>query len=781
MTKLKAQLKARLDSEAVDERSYTSYLLTWWWLVLLNLMLIKLPMVVAGQGVNFYHIALDTKVDHQAFVQAGLTTLLMYPLTMAFVLAGLVLNLYDVANNKRHTVIMIDILVVIGLLNVVNEYSVWYTLPNFLLVVGLVITDRWQFSRRLGLKLRDWWQNRWPWKTKLNRWWPVTMYAAGLLVLNWALFGNNLQFGAKQIVTDLMPVLNVLALLAAYAVFKGITGRYWGTILWLTLGYDFFYLFSIMMRIERQDAIVPGDLSMLKAISSLSKMVSPLILVAIIITGLGVTWLGMILRNVYPVSHGCWQTRSLMVLAGLVFYLTPFYWNHYNSWANKVFVQHEPGGMFYNQAYGAQLNGPWWQFLNNVDIQVMNQPRGYSNATMMKVAKEAQRDAREINRSRHQELNQFTVIDNLSESFADPKRVPGVTYQGEAIPFIKQLKKSDPSSGLMMSSGYGGGTANMEYMTLTSLPLSGFAKTMAMPFTQLVPFNGNHQESVARRWSTSSTIHPFVNAFYDRSVDYPKLGIQTFYNLSDDKHPIKHQHQIENDQYMSDQTAYMNVFDQLHRVNGPQFINLVTMQNHMPYDNKYQNTDQWQANVGEATTDSNLLEQYLTGIHFTDRVVRQFKQRLDTVNRPIAWVFYGDHLPGFYTNNMGRDGVKMHQTDYFIYLNPAARAKVGSNVDVIKAPVTDPTNFTALLLSNLNAKVTPFEAVQTQVLTQLPAKSLNTQGQPGGQWFNRQTGKVVKYKQLSKSQKRLWHEYRLIQYDQTAGQQYLEHTHFYRR
>ena len=48
----------------------------------------------------------------------------------------------------------------------------------------------------------------------------------------------------------------------------------------------------------------------------------------------------------------------------------------------------------------------------------------------------------------------------------------------------------------MISSGLGGGTANMEYMTLTGLPVSNFSPTIATPYTQVVP-NSNQTLTMA--------------------------------------------------------------------------------------------------------------------------------------------------------------------------------------------------------------------------------------------------------------------------------------------
>ena len=54
----------------------------------------------------------------------------------------------------------------------------------------------------------------------------------------------------------------------------------------------------------------------------------------------------------------------------------------------------------------------------------------------------------------------------------------------------------------MISAGYGGGTANMEYMSLTGLDLSNFSPTLPTPYTQLVThrkYNPNIAQSFQKQ------------------------------------------------------------------------------------------------------------------------------------------------------------------------------------------------------------------------------------------------------------------------------------------
>ncbi len=57
------------------------------------------------------------------------------------------------------------------------------------------------------------------------------------------------------------------------------------------------------------------------------------------------------------------------------------------------------------------------------------------------------------------------------------------------MPNIRKIKENT-TSGYMLSSGYGGGTANLEYMGLTGMSMANFDSSLSSPYQQLVP--GQH-------------------------------------------------------------------------------------------------------------------------------------------------------------------------------------------------------------------------------------------------------------------------------------------------
>lgn len=373
------------------------------------------------------------------------------------------------------------------------------------------------------------------------------------------------------------------------------------------------------------------------------------------------------------------------------------------------------------------------------------------------------------------DIKKTTVIFNLSESFSDPARVPNLTLSGDPIPNVRAIKK-ETTSGLMMSYGYGGGTANMEWETLTGMSLGDLDTTLSTPYTQLVSGQKNSAD-VSKWFNYSSAIHPFNGSEYNRVGVYKKFGFNKFiYDGS--KYPIKHRKTLGNSSYQSDQTAYANLDDQLNAHKGGQFINLITMQNHMPYSPNLYSEHDFKASGSAFTTNTlrESFESYAQGIHYTDDAVAAFKKKIDAMNKPIIWVFYGDHLGALYSGDTAaKYSVALHQTDYFVYANKYAREH-GAKTKLSNTEQVGSNDFIALAFAQANAKVDPFVALLTKAQQDMPTiwtRSDNKQGDPSyGMSFVTKAGKKIGYSDLTKKQKAMLHDYQLLQYDINAGEQY---------
>lgn len=124
---------------------------------------------------------------------------------------------------------------------------------------------------------------------------------------------------------------------------------------------------------------------------------------------------------------------------------------------------------------------------------------------------------------------------------------------------------------------------------------------------------------------------------------------------------------------------------------------------------------------------------------------------------------------------MKKDGLVLHETDYFIYSNKAAIKKGAKQLKEHTRYVA-PNDFIAMVLKQMNSKVTPYQALLTKVWQELPTFSVDSTGTTNKPQFINQEGKKVKYSSFTAKQKKLWHDYLLVQYDLTAGKNFVKNT-----
>lgn len=445
----------------------------------------------------------------------------------------------------------------------------------------------------------------------------------------------------------------------------------------------------------------------------------------------------------------------------------------------------------WNAIGDAQANNPATTFLSLSKVKAMDKPDNYSQKTMQSLAKKYAQEAQAINHTRSGELTDNTVIMILSETFSDPTRVPGVSFSLDPIPNIRNIKNTT-TSGLMLSPGYGGGTANIEYQALTGLNLANFNDSLIVPYQQLVP-NQNDPYSFNQIWmkkygkNASTAVHPFQQSMYLRNINYRKFGFSYLYTL-DSKIPLKHTSCIDRSPYVSDSEAYQSILDLLDRQQdskSSQFLQLVTMQNHMPYGDYYDNNEFSDANISEDLSDGERwnINTYTKGINWTDQETADFLNQLDQMDKPITVIFYGDHLPGIYdTADMNKNNkTVLHETDYFIW-STSASSSHGTKVNPTTTAYTSSNYFMPLAAEHMNAKVSPYLAMLTELQQEVPAMS-RVIGTNGGIGQGKATyldhdGNDIKVTALSAKAKELLKDYKLVQYDQTVGKNYLKDLDF---
>lgn len=449
--------------------------------------------------------------------------------------------------------------------------------------------------------------------------------------------------------------------------------------------------------------------------------------------------------------------------------------------------------IIWNVGDDARANGAATTFLSLTRVKAMEEEPDYDEAMMQKINDRYAKQAEAINAERNATLTDTTVINVLSETFSDPNRVPGVHFNVDPIPNVHALGETT-TSGLMLSPGYGGGTANIEFQQMTGLSMANFNGSLLSPYQQLLPtrpevFAFNQMWNKACGSDACSVgFHPFLQRFYLRNANYRKFGFSHLYTLDSDpkiKYAGTYQGKSGKSDTVTDEQAYRNVIDEVKanaEANKPaQFIELVTMQNHAPYPGIYGDENEFFAANESSVPDGEkgVIANYAKGLQRTDEATQQFLDELDAIDKPITVIFYGDHLPGIYSTavNDPKNSLALHETDYFIWSNKAS-ATHGTKLPASDAAYSSSNYFMAQTAQQLNARVSPYLALLTELHKEIPALSRAVTN--GGTWsadasvtYLDAEGRQMDPKQFSKKAKQLLADYKMVQYDMMMGKNYL--------
>ena len=532
-------------------------------------------------------------------------------------------------------------------------------------------------------------------------------------------------------------VLNVILVALLYLMLLMLFNRFWtASIVILAVGIIVAAIEHFKVEI-RYEAILPADLGFLGSNTGNMLTFIPAGAHVTILVALGafavLLALILVLRHfdgrkgrmirTDNLSLNLTSRLILLLLPILVFALYCIHVSTTDSLANKFSRALGDTPSMWDSVYDAQRNGPLVAFTRQLNPKIMDKPSNYSEETMKKVAARYQKEAETINASRTNNLTDSTVVYVLSESFSDPSRVPGLKTNKDSMPNIRKIK-AGTTSGLMLSSGYGGGTANLEYMGLSGLSMANFESSLSSPYQQLVP-SQHWTPTINQLWGApvnSLGYHSYESSMYSRATNYKKFGFSHFYTLTGPD-VIKYQDKIDESPYVSDKSSYDSALEGIKSGKTNKFIQIITMQNHMPYHEWYENNDY----TAESTTGTPLgddeqqsIETYQKGVEITDQATQEFLNELDALDKPVTVVFYGDHLPGIYSSASEDDNnsLALHLTDYFIWSNKASSSQGNKASD---AAYSSPNFFVAQAADHMNAKVSPYLAFLTEMHSKIAA------------------------------------------------------------
>ena len=370
---------------------------------------------------------------------------------------------------------------------------------------------------------------------------------------------------------------------------------------------------------------------------------------------------------------------------------------------------------FTDQAYNYRTNGFILATISNLQTKTQKQPEGYSKEAVQKIVQKYQKIAEENNKNRKKLSDEkVNVVYVMSESFIDPKLGKHLYDYGnkEPIPYTQEIKKSQ-SSGWAASNEYGGGTANVEFEALTGL--SNFFLN-SIPYTSIVPANKD-TPSIVKNFNENGyktiAMHPYNRNMYRREVVYPNLGFQEYKSADGFKNNSK----IDNSKYISDESAFNEVLAELKNNQKPEFIHLVTMQNHMPYEENAYSEHNFSVNAKNGANPENAktVQAYLEGISRSDKAMKNFLSEIEKLNEKTIVVFWGDHWPGIYGEMFEKELNKndIRRTPLFVYSNFKKEKQDLGTSSLIYNQI--------LALNAFNSKLSPFQYLLSDLREKYPA------------------------------------------------------------
>ncbi|MFV0484733.1 MAG: LTA synthase family protein [Candidatus Saccharimonadales bacterium] len=396
----------------------------------------------------------------------------------------------------------------------------------------------------------------------------------------------------------------------------------------------------------------------------------------------------------------------LIVVSGLCFMsFTDFARNHAGlryqdiPWLNTRFVA-------WNQVTNYDNNGFILGFLYNLQKLELAEPNGYSEEKIAEIHATYKKLAKTNNKERNNAADEdVNIIIVLNESFYDPSiQFQGYSFEdfyphtgGDILPNYHRLQKKYPS-GNMYSLDYGGGTANIEFEALTGLT-NYWIDTV--PYTSLIPKAGDVTSIASYLKSEgykTTAIHPFNGSMYKRNLALNNLGYDEFITELEMKYTEKEG----KSEYINDRSAYKQVLDVLDSSDDNQLITLITMQNHMPYNDFIYETTEF------ATTAEGIEEQrrsdisiYYQMLHNSDEYLGELIAELDKSDKKVAMLFFGDHSAGIFDLTNGSENKDIRDlsrvTPYFIYTNYDTETSNASKT----LPTTTPNCMTNTMLNRL--------------------------------------------------------------------------------
>ncbi|PFT29148.1 LTA synthase family protein [Bacillus cereus] len=569
--------------------------------------------------------------------------------------------------------------------------------------------------------------------------------------MNWIYF-YNMQF-----------ILSFVVVYAIYILVYNLIGKVFLSMVLTSCTLVILCIVNYLKLIFRGDPLYPSDFTQITHMQSVIPMVMDyfswsyifVIIVSIVACIVAGIYMRRYIQNV-KIHLGI---RALLVV-GSIFVLYA-YGNFANTFMNKVFQKSGVDFVLWNQNENYASNGFVLGFISNLDTTVMEKPKNYSKENMLQIANDIKKQY-SGNIGNQKKKEKPNIIFVMSESFWDPTKVTNLSFSEDPVPNLHHYIENFPG-GQTISPTFGGNTANVEFEALTSYSMS-LLKPGSIPYQQVIT---NKKEipsiptALKKEGYYTSAIHSFGRTFFKRDDVYKVLGFDKF-NAEDTMKNVD----IDGD-YISDLAMSKEIIAELEEQKQPTFIHAVTMQNHFPFTEGRFGENLIEISGLENEESKGELETYTEGLRRSDEALQYLIEQLDNLDRPTLLVFFGDHLPslgtnksfykenGYITNEKTpSERLAMAQTPLLMYAN---FDMPNDNLGLVS-----PIHFSNLIFDYAGLNKSLFYQFLSELYKEIPVLRDELKVDKNGEVIN----------DLTKKQKEMLEQYKMLQYDLLVGNQY---------
>lgn len=527
---------------------------------------------------------------------------------------------------------------------------------------------------------------------------------------------------------NIIPVI-ITALLLWAAINK--------TLLSLIITASIFIGFAIANNIKismRQSPLLPTDLALLTETFAIIKNFGSGTILSTIVKIIIVVILCRLLLKFVKAEKLSAKARIIMALASAA---AAFVLNITVYASNAIYDSFPVNGNIYFDVNQYGSKGFIYCFFHNANTLRVKKPDGYIGYDFP--------DEQYYKYSEQNCKQRPNIIMIMGEAFSDLSENPNISFDGYDDPLknYKALCAEEGSvSGHIVVPNYGGGTSDTEFDVLTGYPTRYLESTLAS-----YSFVNKKTDSLAWIFKNMGydtlAIHPGYSWFYNRINVYKHLGFDDFLHLDDFDPQTQNKGGYISDEAFTDKL--IEKFDESRSSGNPIFMFCVTIQNHGPYDEKYnEKYDNFSTNVSLTNSEITLLNNYFEGIKDMDTELKRLTDYLDTIDEPTVVVYFGDHLPGFSNgmdffsildyninaNGNAEERLGVYETPFLIWQNKAAEENgviVTEDVDMPENMIISSNYLGALLLEYLGyGDVTDYIAYVNDLRKLLPIAANNS-------------------------------------------------------